>query len=79
LQGQWYPDYFREQEYIRDWKYDYSPTGFSNERIALKWLKDVYIPETRPENATQWRLLILDEASSHCAEEFKLTAFQNRI
>lgn len=79
LQGQWYPDYFRQQPVIRHWKYDYSPTGFSNERIALKWLNEIYLPETRPENPAQWRLLILDEASSHITEKFMLTAFLNKV
>ena len=33
---------------LQVWKYHYSLTGWSNATIALKWLKEVYLPETRP-------------------------------
>ena len=67
------------QEQLRDWKYDYSLTGFSNAEIALKWLKEVYIPETKPSDANYWRLLILDEDSSYDTDEFMFTAFSNNV
>jgi len=33
---------------LKTWKYDYSAIGWSNEQIALKWLNEVYLPETKP-------------------------------
>lgn len=79
LQAQWFPPFMENQEQLRDWKYDYSLTGFSNAAIALKWLKEVYIPETKPSDPNQWRLLILDEHSSHDSDDFMFTAFSNKV
>jgi hypothetical protein len=79
LQGQWYSKYFEKEEQIPDWKYDYSPTGWSNNRIALKWLKEIYLPGTKPENPAEWRLLVLDEHATHTQEEFMRIAFQSKV
>jgi hypothetical protein len=79
LQGQWFPS---KEELKRDfsgWQYDYSLTGWSNGDIALKWLQQICLPETKPTNPSKWTLLILDEHSSHIKLGsciwFGLTAF----
>ena len=51
LQGQWYSDIWKDDSVLRNWKYDHSPTGFFNAEIALKWFKEVYLLEIKPENA----------------------------
>lgn len=79
LQGQWYPRWVKDQEDIRDWKYDYSLTGWSNAEVALKWLKEIYLPETKPANPRDWRLLILDEHSSYDTTQFMFLCQQNRV
>lgn len=79
LQGQWFSNFHKEDLIISTWKYDYSESGFSNTRIFAKWFKEVHLPETRPETASQWRLLILDEDSSHVNEDFMINAYRNRV
>jgi hypothetical protein len=79
LQGQWYPEFVENEEDIRDWKYDFSATGWSNSEIALKWLKQVYLLETQPENPNDWRLLILDEHLTYDTDSFRHTAFQHKV
>ncbi|OIW22097.1 hypothetical protein CONLIGDRAFT_560096, partial [Coniochaeta ligniaria NRRL 30616] len=54
LQGQWF---FEKESELPGWKYDYSPTGWSNASTAPKWLEEIYLPETQPENTEDWRLL----------------------
>jgi len=79
LQGQWYPKWLRNQAELCDWKYDHSPTGWSNGIIALKWLKEIYLPETKPLNPLEWRLLIMDGHTSHTTDNFLYTAYSNRV
>ena len=79
LQGQWYPPFMKKHPVLKTWKYDYSATGWSNEQIALKWLNEVYLPETKPRDPQEWRLLILDKHSTHKTDEFIITAFKNKV
>ena len=72
LQGQWFPPHFPP------WKSHHSITGWSNSTIALMWLNEVYLPETRPKGS-KWRLLILDEHSTHVTTEFMYIAFKNHV
>ncbi|RFN40377.1 hypothetical protein FIE12Z_13058 [Fusarium flagelliforme] len=73
LQGQWFPTVFP------DWKYAATPTGWSNSNIFMRWFMDVFIPETKPENAGQWRLLVLDQHKSHITAELMKKAWLNKI
>ena len=45
----------------------------------MKWLTEVFIPHTKPDNEDQWRLLILDGHGSHKSEEFLLLCLINKI
>jgi 4-hydroxybenzoate polyprenyltransferase len=73
LQGQWFPDR------PPDWGFEKSSTGWSNTEIALKWLNNIYLPQTKPKNPSEWRLLILDEHSSHIDDVFMTTAIENKV
>ncbi|KAF4334743.1 hypothetical protein FBEOM_11425 [Fusarium beomiforme] len=75
LQKQWF---LNEFELIADWHYITSPNGWTDNHIALEWLKDVYLPQTEPHDASDARLIILDGHGSHAQpdkekllEEFK--------
>ncbi|KAJ3455080.1 hypothetical protein MRS44_013680 [Fusarium solani] len=57
LQKQWFLDEFK---LIADWHYVTSPNGWTDNHIALEWLKDVYLPQTEPRDASDARLIILD-------------------
>lgn len=73
LQAQWFPPN------IEDWAYDSTPSRWSNAEIALRWLRQIYLPETKPENDSEWRLLVLDQTSTHQSAEFMFEAFNNRV
>jgi hypothetical protein len=45
----------------------------------LKWLKEVFIPETKPCHKGDWRLLILDGHSTHITVDFMWEAYKNRV
>ncbi|ELQ44992.1 hypothetical protein OOU_Y34scaffold00031g1 [Pyricularia oryzae Y34] len=58
LQAQWFPPN------IEDWAYDSTPSRWSNAEIALRWLRQIYLPETKPENDSEWRLLLTSHSTS---------------
>ncbi|RFN47274.1 hypothetical protein FIE12Z_8487 [Fusarium flagelliforme] len=62
LQKQWF---LNELKLIADWYYITSPNGWTDNHIALEWLKDVYLPQTEPCDASDARLIILDGHGSH--------------
>ncbi|KAK3689775.1 hypothetical protein B0T22DRAFT_177936 [Podospora appendiculata] len=45
----------------------------------MRWLKGIYLPGTRLENNREWRLLILDEHSSHTPASFMYECFKNKV
>ncbi|RKK98000.1 hypothetical protein BFJ70_g17586 [Fusarium oxysporum] len=76
LQKQWF---LNEFELIADWHYITSPNGWTDNHIALEWLKDVYLPQTEPHDASDARLIILDGHGSHAQDEWMATCFLNNV
>ncbi|KAG6990217.1 Pogo transposable element with ZNF domain [Fusarium oxysporum f. sp. conglutinans] len=76
LQKQWF---LKEFESIADWHYITSPNGWTDNHIALEWLKDVYLPQTEPRDASDARLIILDGHGSHAQDEWMATCFLNNV
>ncbi|RFN50198.1 hypothetical protein FIE12Z_5542 [Fusarium flagelliforme] len=62
-----------------DWHYITSPNGWTDNHIALEWLKDVYLPQTEPRDASDARLIILDGHGSHAQDEWMATCFLNNV
>ena len=62
LQNQWF---LQEFEKSANWHYITSPKGWTDNQIALAWLRGVYLPETKPADESDARLLILDGHNSH--------------
>jgi len=56
-----------------------SPKGWSSNSIAIAWLRDVFIPYTKPSNPNDWRLLIYDGHGLHATPEFRYICFKNNI
>ncbi|GKU09088.1 unnamed protein product, partial [Fusarium langsethiae] len=73
LQKQWFP------EDIPNWGFDCSESGWANARICLKWLREIFLPETRPKDITNWRILLVDGFSGHISPQFRFLALQNRV
>ncbi|KAF6525725.1 hypothetical protein HZS61_011740 [Fusarium oxysporum f. sp. conglutinans] len=62
LQQQWFIDEFRK---IADWYYITSDNGWTDNHIAVEWLKEAYLPQTQPADESDARLIILDGHGSH--------------
>jgi hypothetical protein len=62
-----------------DWYFEASPKGWKNDGIAVRWLKGVFIPLTKPENSEEWRLLILDGHKSHITPLFMAECLSHKI
>ncbi|RYO76737.1 hypothetical protein DL764_010281 [Monosporascus ibericus] len=77
VQQQWFPD--TEDQPYEDWYFTASSNGWTNTDIGLKWLREVFIPHTKPANPREWRLLIIDGHNSYTTEEFMWTCLINRI
>ncbi|KAK8869161.1 transposase [Apiospora arundinis] len=76
VQEQWFPQELGE---FKGWKFDASNKGWTNDEIAVKWLEDVFIPETAPNDPKDARLLILDGHGSHTTDDFMSLCYQNNI
>ncbi|KAF5255643.1 hypothetical protein FOXYS1_13934 [Fusarium oxysporum] len=76
LQKQWF---LNEFELIADWHYITSLNGWTDNHIALEWLKDVYLPQTEPRDTSDARLIIRDGHGSHAQDEWMATCFLNNV
>jgi hypothetical protein len=56
-----------------------SPKGWSSNELAVFWLKHIFLPNTKPSNPKDWRLLICDGHGSHATPEFRYICFENRV
>ena len=56
-----------------------SPSGWSNNNLALAWLRDVVDPATKAKASRSLRLLIADGHGSHLTMEFIDYCIRNRI
>ena len=62
-----------------DWYFTTTTNGWTNTEVGLKWLREVFIPNSRPADPKEWRLLILDGHNSHTTEEFMTLCLVNKI
>ncbi|KAJ0130553.1 Uncharacterized protein HZ326_26345, partial [Fusarium oxysporum f. sp. albedinis] len=76
LQQQWFIDELRG---IADWYYITSDNGWTDNHIAVEWLKEVYLPQTQPADESDARLIILDGHGSHVSDEWMATCFLNNV
>lgn len=76
VQQQWFPDELRPFE---NWYFEASSRGWTNNTIAVHWLKTIFIPETKPTNLNERRLLIIDGHGSHCTAEFLYECYHYNI
>jgi 4-hydroxybenzoate polyprenyltransferase len=48
-------------------------------KIALEWLRRVFIPQTKPIDPNEWRLLVIDGHHTHTTIAFMWECFTNQI
>jgi DDE superfamily endonuclease/Tc5 transposase DNA-binding domain len=75
LQGQWLPSDGK----LLPCAMTASPKGWMNAKIMMHWLKEVFLPETKPVIASLWRILLIDGAKSHVGIEFMKEARKQRV
>lgn len=76
VQEQWFE---KELAHLGGWRFTASENGWTDDKIAVNWLTEIFIPATAPADPTERRLLILDGHGSHETEEFMWAAYQARI
>jgi hypothetical protein len=78
VQQQWFTTQLNEDDF-KDWSFTATKKGWKTNEIGLRWLKEVFLPLTKPEDPQQWRHLILDGHNSHTQEEFLEACFEARV
>ena len=73
LQGQWLPDE------LLPCALTVQPKGWMNAEIFYCWLRDIFLPETQPEIASLWRILLLDGVKAHVCEKVMKLAAENKV
>jgi hypothetical protein len=58
IQAQWFLDEFKQ---LANWYLITSPNGWTNNHISYSWLTDVYDPQTKLEDSSDTRLIIMDD------------------
>lgn len=62
LQVQWFN---KEIKKLAPWYYITSPNGWTDDHVGIQWLKKIYLPQTKPKDESDARLIILDGHGSH--------------
>ena len=68
LQQQHFPD--ENLADFEQWTFDASENGYTSNKIGLKWLRDVFLPQTKSIRKEERSLLILDGYNSYITDEF---------
>jgi len=76
VQQQWFPT---DLQPFKHWKFTATPKGWTDNETSLKWLKNVFIPLTKPASPDQKRLLVIDGHGSHVTAEYMYKAYVNNI
>lgn len=66
-------------ENVPDWVYTTSEYGWTTNRIALGWLKTVFLPETKPQDENSWRILLVDGHRSHTKVYLQWECYKNKV
>jgi 4-hydroxybenzoate polyprenyltransferase len=66
VQKQWFPADFEE---ANDWLFHATENGWTDDQTGVKWLSEVFIPNTQP-TTPELRLLVLDGHGSHVTPQF---------
>jgi 4-hydroxybenzoate polyprenyltransferase len=76
IQQQWFPITLEDHD---DWQFTATKKGWIEERIAIEWLRKVFLPQTAPEDPSDWRLLVIDGHHTHTTVDFMWECLSNKI
>lgn len=71
--------WYQESKLPSNWRIEVSPNGWTSDEIGLRWLQNVFIPETNGRMVGKHRLLVLDGHGSHLTPEFDRVCHENNI
>ena len=71
--------WYQESKLPCNWRIEVSPNGWTSDQIGLRWLQNVFIPETNNQMIGRYCLLILDGHGSHLTPEFDKICSENDI
>jgi 4-hydroxybenzoate polyprenyltransferase len=75
LQESWFPPEF---EQIPDWLFTTSSSGYNKSDVAMWWLENAFLPQSKP-SGRRTRLLLIDNHETHTTEEFIEKCLQNNV
>lgn len=75
IQQQWFPEVV---DFLDGWIFKASEKGWVSDAIALKWLGEIFIPQTKPKTPSK-RLLIINGHGSHCTDDFLYKCYKHDI
>ena len=61
------------------WHVTFSQNGWTSNEIAVEWLEKVFLPQTKPDDPSKARLLIVDGHGSHTSDEFMTACYLNNV
>jgi len=76
VQQQWFPNALEDHN---GWQFTASKKGWMEERIAIEWLRRVFLPQTVPDDPRDWRLLVIDGHHTHTTVDFMWECFSNQV
>ena len=77
IQEQWFKKDFLTKH--PNWHITFSENRWISNEITLKWLKRVFLPQTKPDNLADARLLIIDSHGSYKSDEFIILCYLNNV
>ena len=72
LQTSWF------EENTPDWTFTTSENGWTSKLIAMRWLTDVFLPQTKPDGGRP-RMLVMDGHGSHVDVDFMWECKRNNV
>ena len=75
IQQQWFS---KELDQFKEWFFTAIENAWTDDKIAIVWLREIFIPKTKLETPSK-RLLVLDGYGSHTTDDFMWECFQNDI
>jgi hypothetical protein len=73
-QASWY-----QNDLPHNWRIETSENGWTNDKLGLVWLKEIFNKHTQSRTIGRYRLLILDGHGSHSGPEFDQFCTENSI
>lgn len=79
VQADWFPIGYQEELESNGFVFSTSESGWTSNYLGIEWLRQVFLPRSKPANDDEWRLLIVDGHGSHTTVEFMYECFINKV